>query len=573
MDSSFPGINRLKKFASIFLGDPAKYNLEHRFINLLILLAGVLSIIATILNIGLHLAFILTLFTAISALYFTFLYWLSRIRKILGLSKWLVSAGIYLLLDFLWFFNSGSQGPILLLFIVVYSLTFFVWDKKGLIFFIIVFYLNIIALFLVEYLFPGIISPYENDHTRILDIYSSLIIYSITSTFLLSTAKNIYISEREKAERSDKLKSAFLANMSHEIRTPMNSILGFSQLLETDITEEERKEYIKIINDSGIYLLQLIEDIIDISKIEAGQLEIFPKRFPIKELFDEMKAIFMQQLIKQGKENILIEYDLPDKDLLITTDKVRLKQILTNLLSNAVKFTEKGSITFGCKVEKGTIRFFVKDTGTGIDPLFHKEIFERFMKVESRSPDKIYRGTGIGLSISKNLVTLLQGTIWVESVPGSGSTFYFTLPYKYEKLEGKQGYLPYEEAKGMRWEGKTILIAEDENTNYYFLRELLKRTGVNILHAENGEEAVRLTKEQPGISLVLMDLKMPVMDGFDATRLIKMYNRRIPIIAQTAYAMEGDEEKSRRAGCDEYIAKPIRKENLLSLMAKYLSSK
>ncbi len=562
---------KINNIASFLLGDPDATGLEDRFINMMGILAASLSLVATLLNIILNIGIIVTLLTFVAAIYFFLLFWLSRFRNKTLLSRWLISIGVFILLDVVWFFNSGSSGPILFLFLIVYSLSIFVWSGKYRNYFLIAFYINLVILFCIEFIFLKEINTYSNEKIRVIDIYSSLVIYALLTTVLLITAEKIYIHEREKAEKSDKLKSAFLANMSHEIRTPMNSILGFSQLLDTDITREERKEYIKIINDSGIYLLQLIEDIIDISKIEANQIEIHPVEFVLKDLFDDLKTIFSQSLLKQGKDKIKLEYYVPFPDLRLVTDRIRLKQILTNLLSNAVKFTEKGSIEFGCIHEGEHLQFFVRDTGIGIDKEFHEVIFNRFMKLEAQSPEKIYRGTGIGLSLSKDLIHLLEGKIWIESEPGKGSAFYFSIPFVEKKAYTEIMTKPEGKVKQVRWPGKTILVAEDEDTNYLFLYELLKKTGVTVIRAIDGEETVRLFKDHPEIDLVLIDLKMPVMDGFEATRLMKLLNKDVPVIAQTAYAMEGDEEKCRKAGCDDYLAKPIMKESFMAMLDKYLS--
>jgi len=562
---------KINNIVSFLLGDPDRTGLEDRFINMMGILAAALSLVATLLNIILNIGIIVTLLTFVAAIYFSLLFWLSRFRNKTMLSRWLISIGVFILLDVVWFFNSGSRGPILFLFLIVYSLSIFVWSGKYRNYFLIAFYINLVILFCVEFIFVKEINAYSNEKIRIVDIYTSLVIYALLTTVLLIMAEKIYIHEREKAEKSDKLKSAFLANMSHEIRTPMNSILGFSQLLDTDITREERKEYIKIINDSGIYLLQLIEDIIDISKIEANQIEIHPVEFVLKDLFDDLKTIFSQSLLKQGKDKIKLEYYVPFPDLRLVTDRIRLKQILTNLLSNAVKFTDKGSIEFGCIHEGEHLQFFVRDTGIGIDKEYHEVIFNRFMKLEAQSPEKIYRGTGIGLSLSKDLIHILGGTIWIESEPGKGSAFYFSIPFVEKKVYTEIMNKPEGKVKQVRWPGKTILVAEDEDTNYLFLHELLKKTGVTVIRAVDGEETVRLFKDHPEIDLVLIDLKMPVMDGFEATRLMKLLNKDVPVIAQTAYAMEGDEEKCRKAGCDDYLAKPIMKESFMAMLDKYLS--
>lgn len=547
--------------------------MEHTFINSISILAASLCAMASILNLFIGLDPSLSYFTIGAVFGFGGLYYLSRFRKKLELTKWIISIGLLVLLDIIWYLNAGSLGPILYIFIVVFALLIFSWTGKKLWFVMALFYINLISLFVFEYYFHEFITIYESNVQRVLDIYSGLFILILVANVLLIKAKNVYISEKEKAEKSDKLKSAFLANMSHEIRTPMNSILGFSQLLETDISKDERSEYVTIINDSGIYLLQLIEDIIDVSKIESGQINVYPKTFPLIELFEDLNKIFKQMLIKMEKQNVKLSYELPDRKMLIHTDKTRLKQVLNNLLTNAVKFTDNGSIVFGCNLENKMLQFYVRDTGIGIDKGHHKEVFERFMKVDHKGPDKVYRGTGLGLAISKNMVDLLGGKIWLESVYGEGTSFYFTIPHKMsgngEQLIPTDGKKATSATK-YNWKGKTILIAEDEETNYLFMFEMLKGTGVSIIHAHNGEEAVEMLRDNKEVDLVLMDIKMPKLNGLGATKEIKKHNKYLPIIAQTAFAMEGDESKSLAAGCDDYFAKPIRKEAFMAKINSYL---
>jgi CheY-like chemotaxis protein len=261
----------------------------------------------------------------------------------------------------------------------------------------------------------------------------------------------------------------------------------------------------------------------------------------------------------------------PENDLLILTDGERVKQVLTNLLHNAVKYTERGEIRFGFRVEPPAVRFFVRDTGPGIRKDLLGEVFDRFRKLETEESNKLHRGAGIGLSISKNLVELLGGEIWAASEPGKGSTFSFTLPY--HPVPGSQ------EGKNIPGSGATmisrtrkyrILITEDELTNFLFLKTMLKELDAEIFHAVSGSEAVQLFRDHPDIDLVLMDIRMPGMDGHETTRIIKAIDPRVPIIAQTAMAMEGDREKSLEAGCDDYIRKPIIIEEFRALLAKYL---
>ncbi|MBM3435175.1 MAG: response regulator, partial [Bacteroidetes bacterium] len=378
---------------------------------------------------------------------------------------------------------------------------------------------------------------------------------------------------REEAEESDRLKTAFLANMSHEIRTPMNSIIGFSNLLsETDILDGKKEEYLRHILQSSNILLNLIDDIIDISKIEAGQLSINPVESNVNKTLREVFSSFSETKTKQ---NVELRLNVPPESELIVvkTDPLRVRQIVTNLVGNALKFTEKGYIELGYMVKNSTgqklLEFYVKDTGIGIPVDKQSIIFERFRQVDEARTRK-YGGTGLGLAISRRLVNLLGGNIWVESKLNKGSTFYFTIPLGPEPEE-TGGVEPFQAAK-FNWKGRTILIAEDENSNFELLKASIYRTGIKIIRAHNGEEAVEHVERKNGIDLVLMDIRMPRMNGYEATRIIKSLRPELPVISITAYAMSEDKAKSLEAGCDKYISKPIKPSSLLSILNDFIPS-
>lgn len=371
---------------------------------------------------------------------------------------------------------------------------------------------------------------------------------------------------KEKAEESDQLKSAFLANMSHEIRTPMNGLIGFSQLLSRPgLSEEKRGYYAEIINASCNQLNSIINDLIDVSKIETRQVQMNISKVDINEVLSKLITFFNPSATRN---NLKLKFDNKkiSDSLVIETDETKITQVLTNLVSNALKFTPSGSIEVDYELNNSTIQFRVEDTGIGIDPKYHQLIFDRFRQVEM-SMSREYGGAGLGLSISKAFVELMGGKIWVESELGKGSRFYFTIPYSTDYYEIKQA--PNVTKKNIDLSYKSILIAEDEETNFLYLNELFVDTGAIVHRAVNGLEAINICKKHPEIDLVLMDIKMPVMNGLDAMKKIKSF-RKVPVIAHTAYALAGDKEKFIQAGCDDYIAKPFKGHELMEKILKMI---
>jgi PAS domain S-box-containing protein len=369
---------------------------------------------------------------------------------------------------------------------------------------------------------------------------------------------------KAKAEESDRLKTAFLQNISHEIRTPMNAIVGFSGFLNnTDLDSEKRKNFIEIITKSCDQLLFIISDIISIATIEAGQEKIVEKEIDLNATLIQMNDQFQ---LEAKRKNVNLQLaPLTDNVDKILSDRTKLVQVLNNLINNALKFTIQGSINFGYTLKENEIEFFVEDSGIGIPPEMHDEIFKRFRQVESTSARQ-FGGSGLGLSISKAYVELLGGKIWLHSEPGKGSEFFFTIPYKIapkntlqeKKTINKLNF----EINGL----KTLLIAEDEEFNYILLKELLSGININIIRAKNGLEAVEICKSNKHIDMVLMDLKMPLMDGYEATKQIREFMSDLPIIAQTAYFRDEDKIKALTCGCNDFISKPIKRELLFSII-------
>jgi PAS domain S-box-containing protein len=374
---------------------------------------------------------------------------------------------------------------------------------------------------------------------------------------------------KEKAEESDRLKSAFLANMSHEIRTPMNGILSFAGLLKSpELTGEKQKEYVRIIESSGDRMLNIINDLISISKIEAGMTEVIFSNSSINEQIEYIYYFFKPEVEKKGMK-LNYKTTLPTKESIIYTDREKIYAILTNLVKNALKFTREGSIEFGYEKKGDLLEFFVKDTGIGISDDQKKFIFERFRQ-GSESLSRNYEGAGLGLSISKLYVEMLGGKIWLESELCVGSKFYFTTPYV-SKIDSRSSVADVVSKKKSEntIQKLKVLIAEDDETSDMFLTITLQKYSPEILHTTTGHEAVEICRNNPDINLVLMDIKLSEMDGYEATQQIRKFNKDVIIIAQTAYAIAGDREKSIKAGCNDHITKPINTDRLLAIMEKY----
>ena len=387
------------------------------------------------------------------------------------------------------------------------------------------------------------------------------------------------LKEKHHAEESDRLKSAFLANMSHEIRTPMNGILGFAELLkEPGLTGDMQAEYISIIEISGARMLNIINDIVDISKIEAGLLEVNTQEFNLHEQIEFIHSFFKPEIKEKGL-HFFIKNTFPEQEAFIKSDREKIYSILNNLVKNAIKFTDEGTIELGytLKTEKGTaaLEFYVKDTGIGIPKNKQTAIFDRFIQADIL--DKMARqGTGLGLSISKAYVEILGGKIWVESEEGKGSKFYFTLPFFIEV--GKK-IDPVDD----NWSRKTssevnssvsnlkIVSVDDNKISRVLISTIVKKDSKTLLEAENGLEAVAICRDHPDTDLVLMDLQMPELNGYEATRQIRQFNKDVIIIAQSAFGLSDDREKAIAAGCNDYISKPFSKVELLALISKYFN--
>ena len=369
------------------------------------------------------------------------------------------------------------------------------------------------------------------------------------------------INAKNRAEESNRLKSAFLANMSHEIRTPLNAIVGFSGILASTEEEEEKQEYVSIIENNNTLLLQLISDILDLSKIEAGTLDLHYSNVEINDLMRELENSCQ---LKLKSDNVKLEFVAPEAPCFANIEKNRLSQLIINFVTNAIKFTSQGSIRFGYERQNNELYFYVTDTGCGIPQDKLDSIFGRFVKLNSFA-----QGTGLGLSICRTLINHMGGKIGVESEEGKGSTFWFTLPYKQIEAIEKA---PQKEIQSITIakDKLIILIAEDNESNYKLFESILKYD-YHLIHAWDGQEAVNMFKEYDP-QIVLMDINMPVMDGYEATKEIRKYSAKVPIIAITAFAYASDEQRVMASGFDGYMPKPINarllKAQLMDIMQK-----
>ncbi len=384
------------------------------------------------------------------------------------------------------------------------------------------------------------------------------------------TANKECSAAKQKAEENERLKTAFLANMSHEIRTPMNSIIGFSQLLLDDhMPRGEQMEYLKIMNRNSVQLLNLINDIIDLSKMEGGELKIKRDVMDLTALLTDLHQLFKTNADRKGIE-LRLNHKLNENQSIIS-DIQRVRQIMTNLIANAIKFTDKGYVEMSCWIEGDHFIFKVKDTGSGISKGKQELIFRRFIQESDRNNDGHSRGgSGLGLAISKNLAELLGGDILLISEKGKGSEFSVRLPFTPENRLDTQSEFKQPDMNILRGLKGKILIAEDIESNYLYIHGLLQKMPLDLIHAKNGKEALDMVELFPDIKLVLMDIKMPVMDGYEATRQIKKLKPDMPVIAQTAFAMPEDRDRAFEAGCDGYLPKPIKPADLTAFLKAFL---
>jgi PAS domain S-box-containing protein len=399
----------------------------------------------------------------------------------------------------------------------------------------------------------------------------NIFIGSIKDVTKQDKSRKELIRAKEKAEESERLKNSLLANISHDIRTPMNSIIGFSELLNIgNLPFNKRLEYVRTIKNQGILLLKMIDDVVELTRIETGKVTIRKSPCNIDLLVNELRSLFNQSKVSQNKEHLEIKVNYPEnRALIVYTDSGRLQQLIWCLISNSIRYTEKGGIEIGYKpISDQRIEFYVKDTGIGLSRELQKKLFTRNSDDESLAGKE---DSGLGLTIAKNLIRLMGGKIWVESELGSGSTFFFTIPYEevpdsYHVLDPEEEYV----IPSYNWKDKVIVVVEDDEINFKFLEAVLQDTAAQVLHASNGIQAIELCRSINKIDLVLMDIKMPEMDGFEATRQIRLFNHKVPIIAQTAFVLEQELKKCIDSGCNDHITKPIEIKEFFEKADKFL---
>jgi|GEM_PF-2783870 len=403
--------------------------------------------------------------------------------------------------------------------------------------------------------------PFEVQSYRVMHNKEEILCSVIRDISHSQSMMNELIKTKNKAIESDRLKTAFLQNMSHEIRTPMNGIVGFSEMLKNaDLSEQKRDTYIDTILKSCNQLLTIVNDILDISKIETGQTVISESKCNINQLIDSLHKEYSYEAKERNIDLIAVKMK-QNEETTILADENKLRQIFKNILSNAFKFVPNGIVRFGYRITNSDVLFFVIDNGPGIPAVAQNKIFDRFQKGEVNFL-KDYGGTGLGLAICKGNIELMKGDIWVESVEGKGAQFYFSIPYK-EPLPKPDKILDIQSAN--------ILVVEDEEINFRYIQEVFKNQNISVERATNGFEAVEKVLNGAKYSMIFMDIRMPQMNGYQATKRIREVDADVPIIAQTAFVMNENKYEALKAGCNDYIGKPIKQAELLQMVEKYVS--
>lgn len=401
---------------------------ERGFLIKISLTSIVISTVGLIINFAIDLGIALYIIPIVSIFVYGLLFFLAKNAKNVIFVKWLFVIITFIFLNLLWFFNYGSHGPAPYFFILIYTLLIFIFSKHQLIIVTIALGVNIGTFFFLDMYYPGITEDYGNETSRIVDIYTGLVIYAFIIFILIINAKNNFIQEYLKAKTSDNVKANFLDNISHEIRTPLNAIVGFSSILSVGgVSDEDREEYVEAIDESTAALLKIVTDILDVSQIEAGGIELHPEKIIINDFLSDVLIKHQKIIRDKGKEHIEFNLQLPEKNADLHIDKHRFGQIFSILLDNAIKFTSEGKIELGYEIKYAKYLFWVKDTGIGIEEEFKDKVFKSFTKNEKSTSGK-FGGIGIGLFLARALIELNEGKLWFTSKVGEGTIFYFSIP-------------------------------------------------------------------------------------------------------------------------------------------------
>lgn len=554
-----------------FFGNRDEITSERYFVTFLLFTLTVFTLVRCVFHLVSTLSFNTAILSGATSLFCFGLYYTVRFYGWLLVPKTIITIAGFILLDIAWYLQSLSQGPILYLIIIFAAMVVWVWKGKYLLLLMIFFFFNLLLLFAIDYSLSGFLFYYPNQKARSVHIFLSLFCYAAVLIIALYVIKTEFLRLQRKAVDSERLKSAFLANMSHEIRTPMNGILGFSDLLKNpNLTGEMQEEYIQIIERSGHRMLGVINDIVDMSKLEADLVKVEMKESNITKQVEYIYKFFKPEVEAKGLR--LHCQNLPSKkEIIIETDREKLFAILINLVKNAIKYTKIGGIEFGYRIEGEAINFYVQDTGIGIAKGRQQAIFERFVQADIEDI-QARQGAGLGLAITKSYVELLGGEIWLESELGKGSRFNFSLPYQKIIKETQSDTMERTDNPKVPDElNLNILIVEDDEISEALLCITIKDFCKDPLIARTGEEAVELCKNNPDLDLVLMDIKLPIFSGYEATRQIRGFNKDVIIIAQTAYGLSSDRQKALAVGCNDYLSKPLDKVKLVALIKQFLS--
>ncbi len=554
------------------LDSSEKIDFEKGFLLPLSIIGIVFSAVSIVVNTFLEFNFELYIIPFVSLAFFILIYYLGQIERFVTPAKWIFIITVLIATNFVWYYNYGSQSYWFYLLVLLYSYLIFMMSGRQLAIVSLVFFTNVVAMFIYEFTHPTALGDYINHQTRIIDTYSAMLLFGISAYILMSLTKRYYLKEYNKARESDQLKSSFLSNLTHEIRTPLNAIIGFSEVLaEGEVSREDKLLYKSIIENSSDSLLQLIDDALDASIIEAGQMTVETAEFCVNDLITKLETTYRKEFNETGRSAVEIKGEVPKEKVFITSDETRVSQTLVKLIDNAFKFTDKGFVAFGFKREEDKLHFYVSDTGIGIEDEYKEKIFTRFFKVENQNVT-LYRGAGLGLYLTKRNVELLNGTIWVDSKVGAGSTFHFMLPASNIRIVAHKEERQTQPKVNTLYEISKLLIVEDDPAGMTLLSQIVKPFVTQLFKAGKGKEAVDIFKENKNIDMVLLDIQLPDSDGFEVLRQLRYINPKVKVIAQTAYVSEKDKNMCYEAGFDGYIAKPIDNKKLLEMINKLLKA-